>query len=123
MPSSKETVYPWESQFFDYDPVTNFCQAMRLQRSLLDEDDILHWYHFIMVAVVPSRAPAPVVRSEGIELSRHNRVKENLLRLHGHNLSFPRDLASGEFTNHVLNPINGRRVQPKTLALTEDRTK
>jgi hypothetical protein len=40
--------------------------------------------------------------------------------LHGHNLSFPRDLESGDFTNDVLNPITGRRVQPKTLALTED---
>ena len=110
----------WTSEFLDYDPVTNFRQAMRLQRSLLDEDDILHWYHFIMVAVAPGRAPAPVVRWEGIELSRHKRVGTHLYRMHGHNLSFPRDLDSGEFTNDVLNPATGKRVQPKTLALTGD---
>jgi hypothetical protein len=73
-PGLNETAEPWRSQFLDYDPVTNFRQAMRLQRSLLDEDDILHWYHFIMVAVSPGQAPAPVVRWKGIELSGHKRV-------------------------------------------------
>lgn len=119
-PGSQQTAGPLISEFLDYDPVTNFHHAMRLQRSMLDEDDILHWYHFIMMAVMPGRAPAPVVRWEGIELSRHLRVKGDLFRLHGHNLSFPRDLDTGEFTNDVLNPITGRRVQPRTLALTED---
>lgn len=108
------------STFLDYDPVTNFRQAMRMQRSLNDVDDILHWYHFIMVVVAPGKAPAPVVRWEGIELSRHVRVGENLYRLHGHNLSFPRNLDSGAFTSDALNPATGKMVHPTMLALTGD---
>ena len=31
--------------------VERFRQALRIQRSLEDQADILHWYHFIMVSV------------------------------------------------------------------------
>lgn len=110
----------WTSEFLDYDPTTNFRQAMRLQRSLYDQDDILHWYHFIMVAVTPSHAPVPIVRWEGIEFSRHERIAEDVYRMHGHNLSFPRDLDTGDFTNDVYNPVTEKRVQPTMLALTGD---
>lgn len=110
----------WTSEFLDYDPVTKFRQTMRLQRSLFDEDDILHWYHFIMVAVVPGSAPRPVVRWEGIELSRHRRIGEDLYRMHGHNLSFPRDLETLEYVDEVLNPVTGKMVKPGIMALIED---
>ena len=112
--------FKWTSEYLDYDPLTNFRQTMRLQRSLHDEDDILHWYHFIMVAVVPGKAPRPIVRWEGIELSRHRKIGEDLYRMHGHNLSFPRDLESLEFVDEVLNPITGEMVRPGIMALTED---
>ncbi|WP_394728647.1 hypothetical protein [Altererythrobacter sp. GH1-8] len=110
----------WSSEFLDLDPIEEFRQVMRVQRSLHDEDDILHWYHFIMVVVTPGRAPQPVVRWEGIELSRHSRLSENLYRFHGHNLSFPRDMETGEFTHEVRNPVTGEMVSPPVMALTED---
>ncbi len=112
--------YKWTSQFLTYDPVEKFRQIMRLQRSLYEEDDILHWYHFIMIAVPQGMSPRPVVRWEGIELSRHEKIGEDLYRLHGHNLSFPRDLHTGEFVDAVLNPVTGKEVRPKTMALTGD---
>ena len=40
-----------------------------IQRSPLDEADILHWYHFIMVAVPLNATPKAVVRWEGIEFA------------------------------------------------------
>lgn len=110
----------WTSEFLHFDPIENFRQSWRIQRSLVDEDEILHWYHFIMVAVPVGRAPQPVVRWEGIELSRHRKIGENRYRVHGHNLSFARDLASGDFTDAVVNPITGRLVHPATMALTGD---
>lgn len=108
------------SSFLAFDPLEQFRQSWRIQRSLADEDDILHWYHFIMVAVPVGRAPQPVVRWEGIELSAHRRIGEHRYRLHGHNLSFARDLATGRFVDEVRNPVTGRMVRPITMALTGD---
>ncbi len=110
----------WTSEFLSFDPVEHFRQSWRIQRSLADEATILHWYHFIMVAVPVGRAPQPVVRWEGIELSRHRKIGENRYRIHGHNLSFARDMATGRFVDQVLNPMTGRMVRPRTMALTED---
>jgi hypothetical protein len=110
----------WTSEFLRLDPVQRFRQAMRIQRSLEDEADILHWYHFIMIAVPVGMTPRPVVRWEGIELSRHRRIGENRYRVHGHNLSFPRDLQTGEFVDEVTNPVTGKRVRVPPMALTED---
>ncbi len=110
----------WTSQFLSFDPVEHFRQSWRIQRSLVDDATILHWYHFIMVAVPVGRAPQAVVRWEGIELSRHRRIGENRYRVHGHNLSFARDLATGGFVDAVRNPITGRMVRPGTMALTGD---
>lgn len=111
---------PWTSEFLEMDPVERFRQAMRIQRSLEDEADILHWYHFIMVSVPVGKAPQPVVRWEGIELSHHRRIGENRYRLHGHNLSYPRDLQTGAFVDRVVNPVTGRTVDVPPMALTED---
>jgi catechol 2,3-dioxygenase-like lactoylglutathione lyase family enzyme len=112
---------PWTSEFLSgLDPVQRFRQAMRIQRSLEAEADILHWYHFIMVSVPVGRAPQLVVRWEGIELSRHRRIGENRYRLHGHNLSFPRDLQTGAFVDKVLNPVTGQMVDVPPMALTGD---
>lgn len=108
------------SEFISLNPVENFRQAMRLQRSLKDEDDILHWYHFIMVAVPLDGTPKPVVRWEGIEFSRHQIIGENRYRMHGHNLSFPRDLKSGAFVAEVRNPVSGKTVAVPPMALTQD---
>jgi hypothetical protein len=110
----------WTSSFLSFDHVERFRQAWRIQRSLADQADILHWYHFIMVAVPVGSAPRPVVRWEGIEFSRHERIGENRFRLHGHNLSFPRDLRSGEFVSEVTNPVTGKRVAVPPMALTGD---
>jgi hypothetical protein len=110
----------WTSSFVTLPPAEQFRQVMRIQRSLEDADDILHWYHFIMFAVPDGASPKPVVRWEGIELSRHERIGPDRYRLHGHNLSFPRDLATGEFVDAVANPVTGRQVRVPTMALTAD---
>jgi hypothetical protein len=110
----------WTSSFLMLDPVQRFRQALRIQRSLEDEADILHWYHFIMVSVPLNATPKAVVRWEGIEFSRHQKIAENRYRLHGHNLSFPRDLNTGEFVDEVLNPVTKKKVAVPPMALTGD---
>ena len=110
----------WTSSFIALDPIEQFRPAMRIQRSLEEEDDILHWYHFILIAVPKDATPKAVVRWQGIEFSRHERIGENRFRLHGHNLSFARDLQRGEFVDSVLNPVTQQRVDVPAMALTED---
>ncbi|MFZ9652053.1 MAG: hypothetical protein ACO3A8_01775 [Steroidobacteraceae bacterium] len=114
------TATHWTSEFLDFDPVTRFRHGMRLQRSAADRADVLHWYHFIMVAIPEKSAPIPVVRWEGIELSRHHKIGPDRYRFHGHNLSFPRDLDSGKFVDAVVNPLTGERVKVPPMALTND---
>ncbi len=110
----------WTSSFMLLDPVQRFRQALRIQRSLADEADILHWYHFIMVAVPVNATPKAVVRWEGIEFSRHQKLAESRYRLHGHNLSFPRHIETGEFVDAVLNPVTKKQVTVPPMALTAD---
>jgi hypothetical protein len=110
----------WTSSFLDLDPVQRFRQAMRIQRNLVDDADVLHWYHFIMFAVPVGMAPRPVVRWEGIEFSHHRHLGNDRYRMHGHNLSFPRDLHSGAFVDEVLNPVTGNKVKVPPMALTGD---
>ena len=40
--------------------------------------------------------------------------------MHGHNLSFPRDLDSGEFVDAVMNPVTKTRVAVPPMALVND---
>lgn len=118
--SSGSGAVRWTSSFLALDPVENFLQTMRIQRSLEPEADILHWYHFIMVAVPVGMSPRPVVRWEGIEFSRHVRLDRNRFRLHGHNLSYPRDLKTGAFVDRVTNPVTKQAVDVPPMALTGD---
>jgi hypothetical protein len=110
----------WTSSFLVLDPVQRFRQALRIQRSLEDQADILHWYHFIMVSVPLNATPKAVVRWEGIEFSRHQKIAENRYRLHGHNLSFARDINTGAFVDSVLNPVTKKQVAVPPMALTSD---
>lgn len=110
-----------ESRFLFYeDPLEHQRQSFRIQRNLYDEGDVLFWYHFTMFSVVSGRRPEAVVRWEGIELSHHRKLAEGVYRIHGHNLSFPRDLRSGRWTDRAVNPVTGATVNVPPMALTGD---
>ena len=105
--------------FYD-DPFDHQRQSYRILRNLHDDADVLFWYHFTMFTVMAGRRPEPVVRWEGIEFSHHRKLADGVYRIHGHNLSFPRDLRSGRWTDAVENPITGEQGQVPPMALTED---
>jgi hypothetical protein len=110
-----------ESGLFAYDdPIVHQRQAFRILRNTHDDADVLFWYHFTMFAVPEGSAPQPVVRWEGIEFSHHRKLGPGFYQVHGHNLSFPRDLQSGAWTDRALNPITGVAVEVPPMALTED---
>ena len=105
--------------FFE-DPLQHQQAAYRVLRNLHDEADVLFWYHFTMFAVVLGARPEPVVRWEGIEFSHHRKLQHGVYRLHGHNLSFPRDLSHGKFIDTVMNPVTEKTVEVPPMALVED---
>lgn len=110
-----------ESRLFFYaDPADHQRQSFRILRNTLDDADVLFWYHFTMFTVAAGRAPQAVVRWEGIELSHHRRLGDGIYRIHGHNLSFPRDLRTGRWADSAVNPITGKTVAVPPMALTED---
>ena len=105
--------------FFE-DPLLHQQGAYRILRNLHDDADVLFWYHFTMFAVVPGTRPEPVVRWEGIEFSHHRKLQEGVYRLHGHNLSFPRDLRRGHFIDATVNPVSAETVAVPPMTLTGD---
>ncbi|MFK7955454.1 MAG: hypothetical protein AB8B96_05105 [Lysobacterales bacterium] len=109
------------SEFLHYpNPEEHQRQSYRILRNLHDKADVLFWYHFQMFAVIDGRRPEAVVRWEGIEFSHHQKLSRSVYRVAGHNLSFPRDLSSGKWTDKTLNPITGEAIAVPPMALTED---
>lgn len=112
---------PTDSTFIGFpDERERFRAHFRFERDLRDEGEVVSWYHFTMFAVAPGQRPQPVVRFEGMEYSYFRRVGDLTWRIHAHNLSFPRDLATGAFTDRVLNPVTGLMVKPEPVVLLDD---
>jgi hypothetical protein len=100
------------------DPVEEFRQYLRIERSLVeDEGSTLTWYNWIAFVVAEGRAPFPLMRFEGMEYSYYRRVAPMEYRIHAHNLSYARDLRTGEFLREIENPLTGRvlKVEPAVL--------
>jgi hypothetical protein len=55
-----------------------------------------------------------------MEYSYFRRIGDLTWRIHAHNLSFPREIVRGAFTDEVVNPITGQPVKPPTIQLLED---
>jgi hypothetical protein len=62
----------------------------------------------------------PLVRYEGIEYSYLRHLGNDNFRIHAHNLSYPRDLLTGKFTDRVRNPVTGETVPIAPTVLTTD---
>lgn len=109
------------SEFLHFDdPVAKLHAHLRLERTLAEESSTLTWYHWVVFMVPKTRAPLPVLRYEGIEYSTLRHLGNNNFRLHAHNLSYPRDLNSGEWTDQMLNPVTGETVPVKPSVLLTD---
>jgi hypothetical protein len=79
-----------EFLYFD-DPVEEFRAHMRIERDLVED--------------------------QGTTLTC---LGDNNYRIHAHNLSFPRDLKTNKFTDTVVNPVTGERVEIPVSLLLHD---
>ncbi|MFT7287579.1 MAG: hypothetical protein ACI87W_001693 [Halieaceae bacterium] len=109
------------SEFLHFDdPVAKLHAHLRLERTLAEESTTLTWYHWVLFMVPKVKAPIPLLRYEGIEYSLLRHLGNNNFRLQAHNLSYARDLHTGEFTNEVVNPITGEKLEVEPSILTTD---
>lgn len=97
-----------------------FKALFRLERDLRDEGTTVSTYQFITYALVQGQRPQPVVRWEGMEYSYFRRVAGLTWRIHAHNLSYPRDLHTGEFTSRVRNPFTQSMLDLEPMKLLDD---
>lgn len=108
-----------EFLFFE-DPVAKLHAHLRMERTLGEETATITWYHFMVFMVPVTRIPVPLVRYEGMEYSYLRHLGNNNFRIHAHNLSYPRDLETGEFTSSVRNPVTGEMVDIPPTIITDD---
>ena len=117
-PVSKQ---PIRSEFVFFDnQAAHQKAAFRILRNNQDEADVLFWYHFIMFAIPEGERPVAVVRWEGIEFSHHRKLRDGHYRVHGHNLSFPRDIKGTDWISETVNPVTQAKIDIPPMALTQD---
>lgn len=100
------------------DPVEHLRAFLKIEKAL-DGEQYLWWYHWAVFAVRPDSAPVPLVRYEGIEVTRARPLGNDRFDVQGHNLSFPRDYRTGEFISTWRNPVTGEDV-PAGISRIED---
>jgi hypothetical protein len=111
----------------DQDGVIQFADArekfkalFRLERDLRDEGTTLSTYQFVTYAVPQGERARPIVRWEGMEYSYFRRVGALTWRIHAHNVSFPRDLTTGAFTQTARNPFTDEMLEIQPMKLLGD---
>jgi hypothetical protein len=103
------------------DPIKEFEAHFRFERDLQPEQGTaISWYYWTAYIVPENSAPQPIVRFEGMEYSYFRKVAEHTYRIHAHNLSYPRDLQTGKYSDSIVNPVTGKRVKVKNTVLLHD---
>lgn len=97
-----------------------FRALFRLERDLRDEGTALSSYQFLVYALPGGERPQPVVRYEGMEFSYFRRIGPDTWRIHAHNVSFPRDIATGEFVTRIPNPFGSAPLDVPPMKLLGD---
>ncbi len=112
---------PLEDGFIEFaDPRQRFEALFRFERDLRDQGATLSTYQFLVYALPDGERPKPVVRFEGMEFSYFRRVAEMTWRIHAHNVSYPRDLQTGQYTSKAVNPHTGETLDVQPMKLLED---
>jgi hypothetical protein len=118
---SKHSVAKVTSEFLMFDdPVATLHAHLRMERDLAEQSDTITWYHWMVFMVPVTKAPIPLVRYEGIEFSYLRHLGNNNFRLHAHNLSYARDLQTGQFTDTAKNPVTGEMITVPPSIIVND---
>ena len=83
--------------------------AMVKMRASLEAVDSPHWYFGTIYAVLPGKAPIPMVDYEGSEIDYYERQPDGSYRAYGATVSFFRDTKTRKRLDVFDNPITGKR--------------
>jgi len=91
--------------------------AMIKMRGSLEPEDVPNWYFGTIYAVLPGKAPFPLVDYEGSEIDYYEQQPDGSYRAYGATVSFFRDTRTRELLRTFANPITGKvnEVRPNTI--------
>lgn len=90
-------------------PEEKFKQFVRMAYGL-EERPFAYWAMLTYVYFKPDHAPVPIFAKEAMELSQAKKMAPNVWQVQGNNLSFPRDIETGEYITEFRNPLTGEMV-------------
>lgn len=112
-----ETV-EWEVLTFD-SAEEKFKHFMRMAYGL-DEEPFVFWAMLTYTYFKPGMMPVPIFGKEAMELSLAKKMRPNVWQIQGNNLSFPRDIETGEYITEFRNPISGEMVPAPSAKVAND---
>jgi Protein of unknown function (DUF1838) len=97
-------------------PEDNLTALVKMRGSLLPEDSP-HWYFGTIYAVLPGKAPIPLVDYEGSEIDYYERQADGSYNAYGATVSFFKDTRTRKWLKTFDNPITGKTVEvrPNTI--------
>jgi len=104
----------------DLDDPRDALTAMVKMRGSLEPEDVPHWYYGTIYAVLPGRAPLPLVDYEGSEIDFYARQSDGSWHAHAATVSLFRDRATGRRIEVFENPLNGRRREVLANSISVD---
>jgi hypothetical protein len=93
-------------------PEDNLTAMIKMRGSLLAEDTP-HWYFGTIYAVLPDKAPIPLIDYEGSEIDYYERQADGSYRAYGATVSFFKDTRTRKWLKTFDNPITGKTVEVK----------
>jgi hypothetical protein len=99
-------------------PQDALTAMIKMRGSLLPED-VPHWYYGTIYAVLPGKAPLPMVDFEGSEIDYYEKQPNGSYHGYAATASFFRDTRTGKLIDTFDNPITGERneVRPNTISV------
>lgn len=100
------------------DPQDNLT-AMVKMRASLEAVDCPHWYFGTIYAVLPGKAPIPMVDYEGSEIDYYEKQPDGSYRAYSATVSFFRDTKTRKRLDTFENPVTGKTnvVRPNSISV------
>jgi len=100
------------------DPTDNLTAMIKMRGSLLPVD-VPNWYFGTLYAVLPGKAPFPLVDFDGSEIDYYERQPDGSYHAYGATVSFFRDTQTRQLLQTFENPITGKtnEVRPNTISV------